>query len=336
MSELFDVAVTGQLLPGKEREQVIATLAAKFSMDASKAAYLVSGNQVVVKKGLDAATAKRYGQVLVQIGVGAEVLSRTPPELPPTATQPIAIQPNPTIDAAHASTVVIPTDAAVAQFLGYKFKLEGQPEYGFVDVELPAGATLKVEASAMATMDTNVIMKTKLRGGLGRFVTGESIFMNEFTAQGGPAHIGIAPGAPGDVRHVYLQRQTIYLQNSAFLAAGPDVAVESKWQGLMKGFFSGESLFLIRCSGDGDLWFNSYGGIVEIDVTHNYVVDTGNIVAFTDGLTYEVTKVGGYKSLFFSGEGFVCRFSGQGKIWIQTRKVGALVRWAWPFRPSKE
>jgi len=84
------------------------------------------------------------------------------------------------------------------------------------------------------------VMKTRLRGGLSRFVTGESIFINEFTAQGGPGEIGIAPGAPGDLRHVYLDDQTIYLQNSAYCASGSGVAVESKWQGLMKGFFSGD------------------------------------------------------------------------------------------------
>ncbi len=133
-------------------------------------------------------------------------------------------------------------------------------------------------------------MKTRLRGGLSRFVTGESIFINEFTAQGGPGEIGIAPGAPGDLRHVYLQDQTIYLQNSAYVASSSGVAVESKWQGLIKGFFSGESLFLIRCQGSGDLWFSSYGGIIEIDVTGEYVVDTGNIVAFTEGLQYNVTR----------------------------------------------
>jgi uncharacterized protein (TIGR00266 family) len=218
---------------------------------------------------------------------------------------------------------------------GWKFQIHGQPDYAFVNVEIPAGKTLKVEASAMATMDMHLVMKTKLRGGLGRFVTGESIFVNEFTAQGGPGQIGIAPGAPGDLRHLYLDNQIVYLQNSAFVACSQDVIIESKWQGLIRGFFSGESLFLIRASGRGDLWFNSYGGIIELDVRDEYVVDTGNIVAFTDGLTYEVTKVGGYKSLFFSGEGFVCRFKGTGRVWVQTRKVGALAGWAWPFRPAK-
>jgi uncharacterized protein (TIGR00266 family) len=328
MTPLFDVAVTGQIVPGRDREQVIAALAEKFSMDRQKAAFLISGKQVVVKKGLDSATAKRYAEMLTQAGASAELLPQIPPAPPPAEPAPL-----PTPPASAPMEPVMRTQPIMIK--GIRHSIEGAPEYGFVNVELPAGETLKVEASAMATMDTNVTMKTKLRGGLGRFVTGESIFMNEFTAQGAPAQLGLAPAAPGDVRHLYLDNETVYLQNSAFLAAAMSVAVESKWQGLVKGFFSGENLFLIRCQGTGDLWFNSYGGIIEINVTDNYVVDTGNIVAFTDGLQYNVTKVGGYKSLFFSGEGFVCRFTGQGKVWIQTRKAGAFVRWAWPFRPAK-
>ena len=194
---------------------------------------------------------------------------------------------------------------------------------------------LKVEASAMATMDTNISMKTKFKGGLSRFLTGESIFINEFTAEGGPGEIGIAPGPPGDLEHVYLDGDVIFLQNSAFVASSPDILVETKWQGLMKGFFSGENLFLIRCSGKGDLWFNTFGAMLEVDVTGDYVVDTGHIVAFTEGLDYSIDKVGGYKSLFFSGEGLVCRFRGQGKVWIQTRKVVSFARWVHPFRPVK-
>ena len=127
-----------------------------------------------------------------------------------------------------------------------------------------------------------------------------------------------------------------FLQNSAFVAATPGVELESKWQGMIKGFFSGESLFLIRCSGEGDLWFNTYGGLIEIDVDGGYVVDTGNIVAFTQSLDYSISKVGGYKSLFFSGEGFVCRFKGKGKVWIQTRSTEAFTSWAHWFRPVRK
>ena len=219
---------------------------------------------------------------------------------------------------------------------GFNFKMECKPDYGFVTVNIPSGQKLKVEAAAMATMDTNIEMKSKLKGGLSRFLTGESLFINEFTALNGAGDIQLAPPCPGDVEHVYLNNESIYLQNSAFLASDFNINIETKFQGLMKGFFSGESFFLIKCSGTGDLWFNSFGGIIEIEVEDGYVVDTGHIVAFTENLTYDISRVGGYKSLFFSGEGLVCRFSGKGKVWIQTRKVNPFIGWVNPFRPSKK
>ena len=216
-----------------------------------------------------------------------------------------------------------------------EYRLEGRPDYGFLTVTLPQGRTLKVEAGAMATQDTNIRMKTKMRGGIGRFLTGESLFLNEFTAENGPGEIGIAPASPGDIEHVYLDNDTVFLQSSGYVASDPSVVIETKWQGFVKGFFSGESLFLVKCSGTGDLWFNTYGDMFAVDVEGEYVVDTGHVVAFTSGLDYRVSKVGGYKALFLSGEGLVCRFSGKGRVWIQTRQVPRFARWAYPFRPVK-
>ena len=217
----------------------------------------------------------------------------------------------------------------------HEFRVECKPDFAYLTVQIPANQTLKVEASAMATMSTNMVMKTKMKGGLSRFLGGENLFINEFTAQGGPGEIGIAPGSPGDLEYCYLDgTKEIFLQSSAYVGSGMSVEVDSKWQGF-KGFFSGEGLFLLRCTGRGDLWFNTYGAIIEVPVDGNYVVDTGHVVAFTGGLQYGVESVGGLKSLFLSGEGLVCRFSGQGKVWIQTRHPTAFAQWTFPFRPTK-
>ena len=91
-------------------------------------------------------------------------------------------------------------------------------------------------------------------------------------------------------------------------------------------FFSGESLFLLKATGTGDFWFSSYGAIVEIEVENNYVVDTGYIVAFEDSLNYNVEVIGGLsfrnlKTGILGGEGLVCRFTGQGKLWLQSRNL---------------
>lgn len=214
----------------------------------------------------------------------------------------------------------------------WEHKIDCKPDFSFLNVKIPSGETLKVEASAMATMSPNLKMKTKLGGGFSRMLTGESLFINEYTAEGADGEIGIAPACAGDLDHIHLDGQTIFLQNSAFLASTMGVTTETKWQGFKKGFFSGESFFLIKCSGEGDLWFNTYGAMIPIDVQGEYIIDTGYIVGFTEGLEYDVTMLGGYKSFFFSGEGLVCRFKGNGKVWIQSRKVQPLTSWLQPFR----
>lgn len=247
----------------------------------------------------------------------------------PASTPPMAAHEPPTAPAPTDVETYVPTGQRE-----HEFRIECKPDFSYLTVQVPGNQTLKVEASAMATMSTNMVMKTKMKGGLSRFLGGESLFINEFTAQGGPAEIGIAPGSPGDMDHVYLTAaDEIFLQSSAYVASGMSVEVDSKWQGF-KGFFSGEGLFLLRCTGQGDLWFNTYGAMIEVPVDGNYVVDTSHVVAFTGGLQYNVESVGGLKSLFLSGEGLVCRFHGQGKVWIQTRNPVAFASWTYPFRPE--
>jgi len=337
-------------------EQVSAAFAQLFRLDADKAAKAITRLPLVIKEGLSAEQAEKYRDRLVAIGLKIEVLPMqggaaqvvaaersTPVTVSTPASTPVPAPSAPELQLVPVSAPVPPPKKEAAEIVvgvgakqpGMQFRIEGRPDFAFLTVELPVGQSIKVEASAMATMDTHLTMTTRMRGGLSRLLTGESIFVNEFAAQGMPGEIGIAPASPGDLAHAYLNDNVIYLQNSAFVACDPQVTLETKWQGLVKGFFSGESLFLIRASGRGDLWFNTYGGMIELDIDGDYVVDTGNIVAFTDGLEYRISKIGGYKSLFFSGEGLVCRFSGKGKVWIQTRAVGAFASWAHQFRPAK-
>jgi uncharacterized protein (TIGR00266 family) len=324
----FNVILTGQLRDGVDLTTATSALALMFKTSEEKIQQTIAKAPVSVKSNVDAETAEKFKTAIEKTGFicAIKAVSETAATSSPAPVPASIKQEAPVVSARN--TVESP-----ATFKGLTYKIEGRPDYSFLTVQIPANQTLKVEASSMATMDTHLVMKTKLKGGFGRFLTGESLFLNEFTAERAAGEIGLAPGTPGDLFHQYLDGQTIFLQNSAFVAATMDVTLETKWQGMLKGFFSGESFFLIRCSGKGDLWFNSYGAIIEIDVEDDYVVDTSNIVAFTEGLEYNITKVGGYKSLFFSGEGFVCRFTGKGKVWIQTRSAQAFTSWAHFFRP---
>ena len=211
-------------------------------------------------------------------------------------------------------------------------KIEANPEFSFLTVEVPEGEKLKVESAAMASMDTNLKMKVRAKGGFKRLLSGENLFLNEFWAEGGAGEISIAPGPSGDIIHQKIDGNEIYLASGAFLASTSGVSLDTKWEGFAKGFFSGAGFFLIKCGGVGDIWFNSYGAVIEVDVKGDYVVDTGHIMGFSAGLDYRISKMGGYKSLFFSGEGFVSRFSGEGKVWVQTKKPNAFVWWASQYR----
>lgn len=224
------------------------------------------------------------------------------------------------------------------------YRVEHNPAYASLVLDVPANQTVMVEASAMAAMDTCMKMKSKMQGGLmkgvGRMLGGESLFINEFTAEGTKGELYISPGVPGDVQHYYVTQEcNLMVQSSAFVACTPGVKIDTKFQGF-KGFFSGESLFLIKAKGDGDFWFSSYGAIIEIPIAGDYIVDTGYIVAFEDTLKYSVENIGGlsFKSLktsIFGGEGLVCRFSGEGRLWIQSHTIAPLINFLNPFRPTK-
>lgn len=224
------------------------------------------------------------------------------------------------------------------------FEISQNPDFAIVSVNLQGGEKIFAEPSAMVSMTPNLTMKAGLKGGfrkaLGRMFSGESMIVNTFTADAGDGEVTFAPGIPGDIKHYELDNNSFYMQRGGFLAHSEGVEITGKWQGA-KGFFSGNGLVLVKAQGTGDIFFNSYGAILEIDVQENYIIDTGYIVAFEDTLNYSVEILRGsrpsksIKNFLFGGDGLVCRFSGQGRVWVQTRYVHPFLNWVYPFRPVK-
>jgi uncharacterized protein (TIGR00266 family) len=214
------------------------------------------------------------------------------------------------------------------------------PDFGVVKITFDnVDEQIVTEAGAMVAKDSSVDMQTNMQGGLGaalkrNLLGGESIFQNTFTATAPGQTLYIAPAAEGSVETMVLQPGTeIFLQSGAYLASTPGIALDTKWQGA-KGFFAG-GLFLLRAYGQGQVWFSSYGGLhaVELGTRYSgYICDNAHLVAFTQGLQYSVRKLGGMKSLFFSGEGLVSEFSGHGRLWLQTKNPNALAHFLHPFR----
>ncbi len=217
-----------------------------------------------------------------------------------------------------------------------KYEIFGKPDFPCVKVNLNAGESIVAESGAMVAMTSNIEIKTEARGGvlasLKRSVLGgESFFVNTFTAQNSPGEIYFTSATTGDLEVIELSGNELVMSKSAFVCASPGVVIDSKWGGF-KAFFGGEGLFFLKASGNGTLFFSSFGAIHNIQLQGDYIVDTGHIVAFDPTLSFSIEKVGGLKSLFLSGEGLVCRFSGSGRLWIQTRNQNSFAAWADQFR----
>jgi len=215
------------------------------------------------------------------------------------------------------------------------------PDFGMLQVTFDqANETIVAESGAMVAMDTGINMKTSMRGGLlaaakRKLMGGESLFQNTFTASGPGERLFLAPGPEGDLRAMNLQAgETFMLQSGAYVAhVGDELNLDTKVAGL-KGFFGGGGFFMLKVTGPGTVYYCSYGALHEIDVPpEGYTVDNEHLVGFTEGLQFNVRKFGGLRGLFFSGEGLVCDFSGQGKIYLQTRNAGSLAAFLHPYRP---
>ncbi len=339
----YKIELTGETLNNTPLEVAMGDFAKIFKIPLEKAQQIFSTSPAVLKHNIDEITAKKYQLALKKANIAHRITVVSPAGSSSTGTSQNAganVKTSHPTPANEKPAAPEPANTGTVRTFdnpdGLRFSLQGQPDYAFLTVYLPENETIKVEASSMATMDTHIKMRTKAKGGFGRLFTGESLFINEFTAEHAPGEIGIAPGTPGDIIHRRLEdHDTLFLQNSAFLASSPALNIETKLD-IFKGIFSGAGLVLIKCSGPGDLWFNTYGAAIEVEVDGEYVVDTDKIIAWQEGLEYSVSKVGGYKSLFFSGEGFVCRFTGKGKLWVQTRSAKAFTSWAHWHRPVKK
>lgn len=184
-----------------------------------------------------------------------------------------------------------------------------------------ANEIIKVEAGSMVGMTPNFKNKTTTGGGvlkmLGRSLNGESAIIQEYTSQG-EGEILIAPTWSGDIIAIEMNGNTSYkLGTGAFLACTKDVNLDTKANKLKGLIGTSEGLLSVVASGHGTLFINSCGSTHEINLAdgEEYIVDSGHLIIWDSALKVE-TKFAG----LLNSEGFVSKFTGPGKIIIQSRK----------------
>lgn len=216
-----------------------------------------------------------------------------------------------------------------------RYEIMHPGSFAFLKVILEAGESMKAESDAMMTMSANMKIESKMEGGVfgglaRKFLSGESMFFQKITAEGQAGEVVFAPPMLGDVAVCELTGNTLFITSGGFLAAEENVKIETEMQNLGKGIFSGAGLFVVKASGHGNLFFNSFGGTYPIDLPagEELVVDTGHLVAWDANMSYKVTKAtSGIVSSFTSGEMLVCKFVGPGRVYTQSRNPGSFAGW---------
>lgn len=211
-------------------------------------------------------------------------------------------------------------------------------EMQVVEVELDPGETVIAEAGAMNYFEEGISFEAKMGDGstpdegiMGklfgagkRMLIGESMFLTHFTNRGtGKKCVAFSAPYPGSIIPLNMSEfgNEIICQKDAFLAAALGTSIQITFQRqLGTGFFGGEGFILEKLVGDGMVFIHAGGTVVRKDLQGETLrLDTGCLVAFTQGIEYSIESVGSLKSMFFGGEGFfLATLRGTGTVWIQT------------------
>lgn len=207
-----------------------------------------------------------------------------------------------------------------------------------VEVELDPGETVIAEAGAMCYLEDNITFEAKMGDGSSqedglfgkllnagkRALAGQSIFLTHFTNQGRDKRVvSFAASYPGKIIPVDLKEYNgnLLAQKESFLCAARGTKVDIAFtKRLGAGFFGGEGFILERLTGDGLAFLTAGGTIVKKELNNEVIrVDTGCIVAFTEGIDYDIERAGGLKTMFFGGEGlFLATLRGTGTVYLQS------------------
>lgn len=208
---------------------------------------------------------------------------------------------------------------------------------------LEDGERMVTERGSMSWMSPNMRMETGTNGGLGkafgRMFAGEAMFQNIYTAMGGRGMIAFASSFPGKIVPFEIgPGRELVVQKSGFLASEPGVNLSVFFQKkLGAGFFGGEGFIMQRLSGQGVVFLEFDGHVVEYDLQpgQQIVVDTGYLAAMESTCQIDIQTVPGVKNVLFGGEGlFNTVITGPGHVWLQTMPISAVAGQILRYIPS--
>lgn len=221
-----------------------------------------------------------------------------------------------------------------------KYSIEGTP-LPVVICDLEAGETMITEKGAMSWMTPNMKMET-VGGGVGKMIgrmfSGEAMFQNRYTAEGGPGQIAYASSFPGSILAFDIGQKEMIVQKSAFLASTEGVSLSIAFQKkLSGGLFGGEGFIMQRLSGTGTAFVEIDGYVKEYDLEagQSMLIDTGYLAAMEITCNMDIQTVKGLKNKMLGGEGFFNTVvTGPGKIYLQSMPINQMAGTLRPYMPT--
>ena len=212
----------------------------------------------------------------------------------------------------------------------------------FVNMQIEPGEEIKATAGAMRYMTGNVVMDTKMEGGfmkgLKRVVSGESLFLAKFRAEGGSGLLGFGGNVPGKIMDLDISKGTWLVQKTGYLCSEAGVDLDIAFQKKLGSiFFGGEGLIIEKLTGNGIAFIAACGdfNVIDLKPGEQYKVSTGNVVAWEESVKYDITSTGSLKTSVFGGEGFfMTTLTGPGKIILQSMTLGHLAMAIYPYLPK--
>ena len=224
-----------------------------------------------------------------------------------------------------------------------RYKIFGDKLPG-VTIQFESGESIYTQAGGMTWMTDNFTMETNMKGGLmkglGRVLSGESLFMATYTATAAGAEMTLASSLPGDIIALQLDGTMEYIaQKQAFLCATPGVVLSTHVNRARAGFFGGEGFIMQRLSGHGLVFLEIDGSVIEKELQpgERLKVDTGNLALFESRVQYTTETVKGFANVLFGGEGlFLSVVTGPGKVWLQSINASSFAQRLIPYLPHKD
>ncbi|KAI1179183.1 tryptophan RNA-binding attenuator protein-like domain-containing protein [Nemania sp. FL0916] len=212
----------------------------------------------------------------------------------------------------------------VGTFNGGSYRISHRDCNTIVTIQLAMGCPLSAKPGVLIAMSPTITLKGEYKFSMKKLVAaGGDLGHSTFT---GPGELLLAPAPMGDITTIRMTGEESWsVGKDAYVASTQGVVRDYKRQGLGKAMFSGEGLWVHKITGVGLLWITSFGAIIRKDLVdgEKYIVDNGHLVAWNVKYVMERVASGGIISGFATGEGLVCKFTGPGTVFLQTRNPRA-------------